>query len=190
MESFHKGNIGIVAAGLSLAACSTTHPLSLDDFKATLDSHVSATEALTQWCKNHNMGNPPVIRAVPVRDSARTPPADLRALLALQDTSPIGYRHVRLMCGDVVLSEAHNWYVPERLLPDMNHTLETTDKPFGKVVAALAFTRHTLAGTHGPGPDCPAGTILMQRAVLALPDGRPISLVVECYTPANLTPGW
>lgn len=190
MESFHKGNIGIVAAGLSLAACSTTHQLPLADFEAVLDSHVSATEALTQWCESNNMGNPPIIRAVPVRDSARTPPADLRTLLDLQDTAPVGYRHVRLMCGDVVLSEAHNWYVPERLLPDMNRTLETTDRPFGQVVAALAFTRRTLSGARGAGADCPANTILMQRAVLALPDGRPISLVVECYTPANLTPGW
>ena len=190
MESLRKGNIGIVAAGLSLAACGTPHQLPLDDFEAMLDSHVSATEALTQWCKSNNMGKPPIIRAVPVRDSARTPPSDLRTLLDLPNTSPIGYRHVRLMCGDVVLSEAHNWYVPERLQPDMNNTLESTDKPFGKVVAALAFTRHRLDGTRGASPDCPADTILMQRAVLALPDGRPISLVVECYTSANLTPGW
>ena len=190
MESFRKGNIGVVAAGLSLAACSTTHQLPLDDFEATLAAHVSATEALTQWCKSHNMGHPAVIRAVPVHDSVRATPADLHRLLDLEAGAPVGYRHVRLMCGDVVLSEAHNWYVPQRLQPDMNHTLETTDRPFGKVVAPLSFSRQTLAGSRGPGPDCPADTILMQRAILALPDGRPISLVLECYTPANLTPGW
>jgi hypothetical protein len=34
--------------------------------------------------------------------------------------------------------------VPARLTPEMTHLLETTDTPFGKVVAALHFRRHTL----------------------------------------------
>lgn len=190
MDSFAKGNIGIAAASFSLAACATTPQLPLDAFEATLDAHVSATEALTQWCTAHNMGNPPVIRAVQMREAANAPPPDLHALLDIPQDSPIGYRHVRLMCGNVILSEAHNWYVPARLSAAMNRTLETTDTPFGKAVAALNFSRRKLAGARGTGPGCPANTILMQRAVLARADGQPISLVVECYTPANLTPGW
>ena len=31
---------------------------------------------------------------------------------------PVAYRHVRLRCGDHVLSEADNWYVPSRLTPE------------------------------------------------------------------------
>ncbi len=190
MAPFPKGNIGLAAASLSLAACATPQLLPLDEFEATLDAHVSATEALTQWCQAHNMGNPPIIRAVQIRDDARDAPSDLLTLLNIPQGSRIGYRHVRLVCGDVILSEAHNWYVPARLSPDMNHVLETTDTPFGKAVAALNFTRRKLASTRGAGPGCPADTILMQRALLARADGQPISLVVECYTPANLTPGW
>ncbi|MDD3797912.1 MAG: hypothetical protein PHE36_01910 [Novosphingobium sp.] len=190
MESSRKANIGIVAAGLSLAACAAPQQLSLDAFEAALNSQVSATEALTQWCTAHNMGNPPVIRAVPVSGEAGELPPDLRQLLELPPDSPLGYRHVRLVCGDVVLSEAHNWFVPARLSPGMNDVLERTDTPFGKAVEALHFTRRKLAGTRGGGPGCPDGTILTQRALLELPDGRPISLVMECYTSANLTPGW
>lgn len=98
----------------------------------------------------------------------------------------MAYRHVRLSCGASVLSVAHNWYVPSRLSPDMNEALETSDTPFGKVVAPLRFTRERLASERGPAEGCPKDTILSHRAVLRLPDGRPLSLVVECYTRANL----
>ena len=71
--------------------------------------------------------------------------AEVRAALDVKPDEPLGYRRVRLKCGDRVLSEADNWYVPARLTPEMNHVLETTDTPFGKAVAALHFRRHTLS---------------------------------------------
>lgn len=190
MDSSRTASIGVYAAGLSLAACTTSHPLPLDAFETTLDANVSATEALTQWCKAHNMGNPPVIRAVQMAGDAGEQPSDIHDLLGLSEGGKVGYRHVRLVCGKTVLSEAHNWYVPARLSPEMNAILESTDTPFGKAVAALDFTRSKLASVRGGGAGCPVDTILMQRAVLSLPDGTPISLVQECYTSANLTPGW
>jgi len=94
---------------------------------------------------------------------------------------------VRLTCGDAVLSVAHNWYVPARLTPKMNHALETSDTPFGKVVAPLGFRRERLGSQRGRMAECPVGTVLSHRAVLKLADGRAISLVVECYTRANLS---
>ena len=69
----------------------------------------------------------------------------MREALDVKPDEPLGYRRVRLKCGDHVLSEADNWYVPARLAPEMNHVLETTDTPFGKAVAALHFRRHTLS---------------------------------------------
>lgn len=69
----------------------------------------------------------------------------------------------------------------------MNEALERTDTPFGKVVAPLGFRRERLSETHGRTTECPVGTILTHRAALRLGDGRAISLVVECYTRANLT---
>ena len=50
--------------------------------------------------------------------------------------------------------------------------------------AALRFARERIASAGIEG--CPAGTILRHKALLRLPDGHPVSLVIECYTRANL----
>jgi hypothetical protein len=68
----------------------------------------------------------------------------------------------------------------------MNRTLDTTDTPFGRVAASLGYTRRRLEERRGPLPGCPEDTILSHRALLELPDGRPLSVLIECYTPANL----
>ncbi len=68
----------------------------------------------------------------------------------------------------------------------MNELLASSQTPFGKVAAALNFSRERLASLRGPGFGCPAGTIVSHRARLRLPDGKPLALVVECYTRANL----
>ncbi|WP_260927308.1 hypothetical protein [Novosphingobium sp. 9] len=107
----------------------------------------------------------------------------------LKSEQRFGFRHVRLTCGTRVLSEARNWFVPDRLTVDMNHTLTETDIPFGEAVAALAFRRDRLESIKGPGfPDSPPETILTHRALLRRPDGLPIALVVECYQPGALSP--
>lgn len=113
-------------------------------------------------------------------------PADARALLQVPPAAPLGYRHVGLSCGGRTLSVAHNWYVPERLTPAMNATLAATRTPFGKVAAPLDFRRERLDSRRGARPECPADTILSHRALLRLPDGRPLALLVECYTRENL----
>ncbi len=67
--------------------------------------------------------------------------AEQRARLGLGPDEQVRYRHVRLACGDRVLSEADNWYVPARLTPEMNAALEGSDAPFGRVVRPLAPVR-------------------------------------------------
>ncbi|MES2118089.1 MAG: hypothetical protein V4578_23180, partial [Pseudomonadota bacterium] len=52
---------------------------------------------------------------------------------------------VQLYCGDHLLSEADNWYVPDRLSAAMNRLLDKTDTPFGKAVLPLAPYRLTFA---------------------------------------------
>jgi chorismate-pyruvate lyase len=104
-------------------------------------------------------------------------PADVRALLRVDEAAPVRHRHVRLTCGGHLLSEADNWYVPARLTPAMNHTLDTTDTPFGTVARPLNFHRKTVAATPQQGP-----TVLQVKAVLLTPQGAPISLVVENYS--------
>ena len=124
----------IAAASLPLAGC--TH--SQDDavlsaFEANLAAHASATRALEQWCENRGIADPATISAVPVAAQPGTPPDDLYQLLAAPAETVLGYRHVQLTCGDKVLSEAHNWYVPTRLTAEMNRQLHETNVPFGKV---------------------------------------------------------
>lgn len=171
-------------AALGLAACAAPQADLLTRFEATLAAQDSATAALGTWCAARGIAAPARISATVLSGTQRADPADLAALLQLD--GPPGYRHVRLSCGDTVLSEAHNWYAPERLTPAMNAALAASDVPFGKVAAPLRYTRQRLSSQRGAGPGCPAATILTHRVLLRLPDGAPLALVTECYTPANL----
>ncbi len=172
----------------------------LQTLNAALLSNASATLTLERWCADHALADP--ARLVAHRDATATKdlPADGRALLAIGADEPVRYRRVRLACGDRVLSEADNWYVPSRLTDAMNRALDTPDTPFGKAVRDLRFRRQTLssellwtplaagwemratatsaAGGSLPMPD----HLLRHRAVLFAADQRPFSLVVETYT--------
>jgi chorismate-pyruvate lyase len=169
----------------------------LQSLNAELLSHDSATATLERWCSVHRLASPP--RIVAVRAPLDKQPTDeQRRELDVAPTESVRYRRVTLMCGSVALSEADNWYVPARLTPEMNRLLDTTDVPFGKAVQALHFQRHILSSTllWHPLPDgwelgdCGGGApavdmpsrLLQHRALLSLPDGTPISEVVETYT--------
>ena len=172
----------------------------IESLNGDLLAHDSATLTLERWCADHRLADPPRIVAERVRDADKPASAEMRAALDVKADEPLGYRRVRLKCGDHVLSEADNWYVPSRLTPEMNHTLQTTDTPFGKAVAALHFRRHTLSanllwrplpmdwemGAQSALEKAGALTIpdhvLEHRAVLSTPDGGPFSEVVETYT--------
>jgi len=172
---------------LALAGCASRQDTALlDRFAGTLAAQDSATAALGQWCAARHIAEPAVIRALPVVGETTVAPAVVRSLLDPKPGGSIGYRHVRLACGNTVLSEAHNWFVPSRLTPEMNARLANTDAPFGAVASPLRFTRERLGSVRGAAPGCGAGTILSHRALLRLPDGRPLAYLIECYQPANL----
>lgn len=180
----------------------------LETLNADLLSHDSATLTLEHWCDEHRLSVP--ARVVAVRVPAdKAPSPEQRRELNVSDAEPVRYRRVRLLCGAVLLSEADNWYVPSRLSDEMNRQLETTDTPFGKVVQPLHFRRHTIAvnllwqplpagwemqaprsleNRYGakiaaqPTPLAIPSEILQHRALLLLPDGTPLSEVVETYT--------
>ncbi len=172
----------------------------LQTLNADLLSHDSATATLARWCELHKMAPDPHIIAVRLRGAAKTPTAAQRVELGVSTTQTVRYRHVELMCGSLVLSEADNWYVPARLTAQMNHLLETTDTPFGVIVHALHFQRHTLSARLLWTPLTPGwemksilaeqatgnlpvpAEVLEHRAVLTLPSGTPFSEVVEVYT--------
>lgn len=172
----------------------------LQTLNADLLSNDSATLTLDRWCEAHKMATPAKVIAERVQGDDKAPTEEVRQLLGVGASDPVRYRHVRLHCGAHVLSEADNWYVPARLTADMNQVLDTTDTAFGRAVQALHFHRRTLSAQllweplpagwemSGTLPKAPKGPLqvpaetIQHRAVLSLPDGTPISLVVETYT--------
>lgn len=178
---------------LGLACCASPghyagNAAKLATFEVTLAADDSATASLEQWCEEEQLAQPARVTARRIKKSARAP-EHLRSLLEITAQEPIQYRHVILSCGQKPLSVAHNWFVPGRLGPGMDQQLDQTDTPFGKVVAPLAFRREPLETLFDPPRECPADTILTHRALLRLPDGRPLAYVIECYAPANLKGG-
>ena len=160
----------------------------------------SATQILENWCRDHRLAQEPRILARMVTGVNKTPTPEQRQRLEVTGQDEVKYRRVQLRCGDQVLSEADNWYVPARLTPDMNRLLETTDTPFGKAVESLEPYRRTFAAIllWAPLPDgweresarpsegtsralaIPAA-LFEHRAVLYTRDHRPFSEVDEVY---------
>lgn len=178
----------------------------LQSLNAALLSGDSATLTLDGWCARHHLAPAGTrVTAERVRGADKPVTAALRADLQVGADEPVRYRRVRLHCGDLVLSEADNWYVPARLTPAMNAALDTSDIAFGRVVQPLHFRRQTISAKllWSPLPDdwdertgpveAPAGAaiaipdhVIEHRAMLRLPDGTPFSEVVEDYTGAVL----
>jgi hypothetical protein len=172
----------------------------LQSLNADLLSNSSATLTLDRWCEAHRLASPAQIVADRIRDVDKQPTAEQRQILGVSATEPVRYRRVRLRCGERVLSEADNWYVPSRLTPEMNQALDSSDVAFGRAVQDLRFRRQTLSAKllWSPlpagwemGAKVPTGSsptlqvppqVLQHRAVLTLPDGTPFSHVIETYT--------
>ncbi|MEJ2458933.1 MAG: hypothetical protein P8Y58_12650 [Novosphingobium sp.] len=158
----------------------------LEAFEAALRRHDSATLALEEWCATRGIADPARITARSISAASNDPPRSMRNRLQLSRGETFAMRNVRLACGQTVLSVAWNWYVPSRLTPEMNKALARSDTPFGKVVAPLRFRRQPLETMRGRAENCPEDTISTHRAMLILPDGRPLAYLIECYTAANL----
>lgn len=166
-----------------LAGLLVAGPTHAKDAAAQLESALaaapSATQFLTDRCAALKLASPPVIKAMRMRDE-RPASAQVRGWLKLAADTKLAYRRVTLACGTHGLSEAENWYVPGRLTPEMNRTLDSSDTPFGTVVKPLNFRRRILKAEPLNG----AVTVLRVTAVLETNDGRPFSLVIENYTRA------
>jgi hypothetical protein len=172
----------------------------LEGLNADLLSHDSATLVLEEWCDRHHISAPAHIVAERDKAALKEPTQEQRQRLGVQQDELVRYRRVKLLCGEHVLSEADNWYVPGRLTPEMNTALDTTDISFGRAVEPLHFQRHTLSADllWSPLPDGwenakaldrgAGGTleipahVLQHHAILTRADGTPFSEVVETYT--------
>jgi hypothetical protein len=160
----------------------------------------SATASLETWCREHRLAADPTIVARAVQGAEKAAAPDTRQRLEIDSADAVKYRRVELRCGSRLLSEADNWYVPARLTPAMNHLLETSETPFGKVVESLQPYRRTFAvqmlwsplprGWEQSSTEQPAGTggalaipaaLFAHRAVLYTREHRPFSEVNEVY---------
>jgi chorismate-pyruvate lyase len=166
----------------------------LDHLQRALSQEPSATLVLEHWCAEYHLAPVPKIVAQRVDGSPKTAPESVRRNLRLTSGEALGYRRVQLFCGDLILSDADNWYVPDRLTPAMNALLDHTDTPFGLAVRSLHFQRRTISSQRlwTPSAAPSAGGlaipehVLRNVGLLTTPDGRPISQVVESYTGAVL----
>jgi chorismate-pyruvate lyase len=176
----------------------------VETLNAQLLAGRSATLVLEKWCADHHMAAEPKIVAHVAAGAIAPPSAEQRERLGVGAEEPVKYRRVALACGAHTLSEADNWYVPSRLTPEMNRALETSDTPFGKVIAPLrpfrrtfsvemrwsplpagweGKTRETIMRERPKGDELDAPHALFEhRAIVHGGDGKPISEVRETYT--------
>lgn len=140
-----------------------------DAFVADLTAGGVVTRVLEAWA-----GGP--VRAERVTAPPIAASAETRARLRVAADTPIEYRHVRLMSEGVLLSEADNWFVPDRLSAGMRAALDKSDTPFGIVIAPLRPRRETLACDRLAGDP-----MLLIRAFVLSGDGAPLAYVEERY---------
>jgi hypothetical protein len=172
----------------------------IQTLNAQVLSSSSATLTLEAWCRDHQLAKEPTIIAELVRGATKSPAAEQRQRLQVTPEVEVKYRRVQLRCGNRVLADADNWYVPDRLTADMNRLLDTTGTPFGKVVQPLEPYRQTFAVKllWSPLPDgwehgsirASTGTtgvltipdaLFEHRAVLYTREHQPFSEVDEVY---------
>ncbi|WP_146604528.1 hypothetical protein [Rhodoplanes roseus] len=146
-----------------------------------------ATRALEGWCRERGIADGHIV--VRRHDAPAAEALDPTSLAALGgDPSGLTFRRVDIRLAGITLVDAANWYFPERLTPAMRERLRG-DTPFGETIAALKARRTTFfvgiadrdaieaAVRHGDA----AAPIFEHRAVLALADGTPLSVVHERY---------
>ena len=172
--------LAVLTCSVSAAAGETSALAArISTLRSELLAGRSATEILTAHCAALGFAVPATIRAERIRGADKLADARTRKPLAVTAGDRVLYRHVRLSCGTHILSEADNWYVPDRLTAAMNRTLTETDTPFGAVVRPLGFHRKTLEAVTLPRHS-PA--VLRVRALLITRTGLPFSLVAEDYS--------
>lgn len=183
------------------------HTAILGDFNGRLLTSASATRVLEEWCASHKLADNPQIIARRISEGEKPATPETRERLGVGPSEQLRHRQVELVCGVRVLSVADNWYVPGRLTTEMNAALDTSDTPFGRVVAPLGTSRRTISVEHpwqplAPGwemhsvkanqcryraPELALTNVVLQHRALVLDSRmRPIAEVIESYTAANL----
>jgi len=129
-------------------------PTQLAELVAHFRVHATATEALTTWCATHLKQRATAI-VVRVLADDEADHASYSGPLEISKSERLRYRKVQLRWGDTTVSEAENWYLPDRLPKTMRRRLLTGLAPFGEVVRDLQPDRRMVA-MYSPG-DLEAG---------------------------------
>ena len=98
----------------------------------------SATLTLEEWCRRQHLAEDPRIAAKRLNEPPTPLSPEQTEWLQMSPEEEVRHRKMQLLCGSRVLSEAENWYVPNRLTAEMNRLLDTTDTPFGKAIQLLS----------------------------------------------------
>lgn len=173
------------------AASSSGTKAQIAALNAELLAGGSATLVLDAWCSRHGMAPAGSVKAEKLAGGRVVSTPALRRRLGVGRGEPIGYRRVRLHCGSHILSEADNYYVPGRLTAGMNEALEGSNAAFGRVAAPLHYQRRTLSVRifrvrSSVGRSRSPTGLFEHRALLTLPDGRPLAYVREIYKSGTL----
>ncbi len=170
--------IGTCMAGIVQAHAAAPRPATAEALAHELDQRASATATLQQHCPR------PITAHLLDRAAPPALQRDARQALQASPTTRLVVRHVQLLCGRAVWSEAWNLYLPDRLTPDARRKLAGSHVPFGKAVGETTFSRQRL-GSRFTG--LPAGVVLENRAILhRRVDQRGFSYLVERYKKAAL----
>jgi len=171
-----------IAIAVAFAAAPQSVMSPAERLDAELRASPTATQVLERRCAALGLADPARVHAEVQRGRVVASASPARGRLKVGKTEMLGYRKVRLMCGQHVLSVATNWYVPARLTDAMNAALDGGDVPFGRVILPLGPTRRTLSTWRvKPGRVPPGGVVVRHRAIVLDASGRPLAEVVEHY---------
>ena len=169
-------------AAILIEAAAAAQMTPVERLNADLLAARTATSVLEARCAAFGLADPPRVRAEVQRGRAPASASPARTRLKVGKDELLGYRRVRLMCGDHLLSEATNWYVVSRLTPDMNAALDSSDVPFGRVILPLSPRRETYSTWTIRAGRAPAGGVVIRHRAIVLDDaGRPLADVAEHY---------
>lgn len=149
-------------------------------FLDRLERHATASAALAEWCAARFPDRTGPLCATVIEDR-ELPPAD-PAPLPRDPGAPMRYRRVRLDWGGMMVSQAENWYLPDRLPDGIAACLLDSTIPFGVLLAPFAPLRRAIRTRF---PDLPDVALEVQ-AVMSLPGRGDVALVRELYSRALL----
>lgn len=179
----------MLPVALLVEAVAAAQMTPVERLDAELRAARTATQVLESRCAALGLADPPRVRAEVTRGRVVASASPARTRLKVAKSELLGYRRVRLMCGDHLLSEAVNWYVASRLTPAMNAQLDQSDTPFGRVVLPLSPYRRTYSTWRvRPGRVPPGGVVVRHRALVLDGEGQPLADVIERYQQVLLDP--